>query len=204
MLCPNCQKEIENDAVFCEHCGTRVKKSKEGLWITLYIVFVLVAGVVLFFYARQSPTYNEEHSYYVDTYYEEHSYYVDLGLPSGTLWKNTNEGGEYALYTYDEAVKNFGSKIATKAQWEELKDYCTWSLTGDGYKVTGPNGNSITLPAAGLRDCNGNMYCVGTYGEYWSSTPDNSDYVWALYFYSSEVDMCVSDRCNGVSVRLVQ
>ena len=52
MLCPNCKKEIENDAVFCEYCGTRVKKSKDGLWITLYIVFVLLAGVVLFFYAR--------------------------------------------------------------------------------------------------------------------------------------------------------
>ena len=193
MKCPNCKKEIENDAVFCEHCGTRVKKSKEGLWITLYIVFVLIAGVVLFFYARQSPT-----------YYEEHSYYVDLGLPSGTLWKNTNEGGDGAYYTYDEAVKNFGSKIATKAQWEELKDYCTWSLKGDGYKVTGPNGNSIILPAAGFRDCSGDMYYVGTYGGYWSSTPDNSHYVWGLYFYSSEVDMCVYYRYYGQSVRLVQ
>lgn len=193
MLCPNCKKEIENDAVFCEHCGTRVKKSKEGLWITLYIVFVLVAGVVLFFYARQQPT-----------YYEEHSYYVDFGLPSGTLWKNTNEGGEYALYTYDEAVKNFGSKIATKAQWEELKDYCTWSLTGDGYMVTGPNGNSIILPAAGFRDCNGDVYYVGTYGGYWSSTPVDSEFARGLYFYSSEVNMCDYYRCNGLSVRLVQ
>ncbi len=130
--------------------------------------------------------------------------YIDLGLPSGTLWKNTNEGGEYALYTYDEAVKNFGSKIATKAQWEELKDYCTWSWTGDGYKVIGPNDNSITLPAAGYRYCDGDVDDVGTDGSYWSSTSDDSDYAWGLYFYSSEVGMDNYNRCYGQSVRLVK
>ena len=46
--------------------------------------------------------------------------YVDLGLPSGTLWKNANEGGDDALYTYDEAVSMFGDKLPTK---EQLKKY---------------------------------------------------------------------------------
>ena len=35
--------------------------------------------------------------------------YIDLGLSSGTLWKDTNEGGDYARYTYDEAVSTFGN-----------------------------------------------------------------------------------------------
>ena len=26
MKCPNCGKEIANDSVFCEYCGTRVKE----------------------------------------------------------------------------------------------------------------------------------------------------------------------------------
>ena len=130
--------------------------------------------------------------------------YVDLGLPSKTLWKDKNEGGNY--HTYEEAVGRFGNKLPTKQQLEELKNKCTWTWTGSGYKVTGPNGNSIFLPAAGYRNCyrNGNVYDVGTYGRYWSSTPYDSGSAWGLYFYSSEVSIYQNYRCNGQSVRLVQ
>lgn len=129
--------------------------------------------------------------------------YVDLGLPSGTCWRNSNEGGDNARYTYNEAVSRFGNKLPTKQQLEELKNKCTWTWTGNGYKVTGPNGNSIYLPAAGLRLCNGVVDGVGTYGNYWSSTPYGS-YLWCLYFSSSEVDMFYRSRCDGLPVRLVQ
>ena len=131
--------------------------------------------------------------------------YVDLGLPSGTLWKNANEGGNYARYTYNEAVSRFGNKLPTKQQLEELKNKCTWTWTGSGYKVIGPNGNSIYLPAAGNRSCYGSVVVdVGTYGHYWSSTPDISDYAWFLYFDSSAAYMLDNYRCYGLSVRLVQ
>ena len=36
--------------------------------------------------------------------------------------------------------------------WKELMDYCTWTWTGKGYKVTGGNGNYIMLPAAGYKE----------------------------------------------------
>ncbi|MBQ3982262.1 MAG: hypothetical protein II633_00665, partial [Bacteroidales bacterium] len=78
--------------------------------------------------------------------------YTDLGLPSGTIWKNFNATG---FYTYDEAVSQFGNRLPTKQQWEELKAECQWSWNGSGYKVTGPNGNSIVLPASGIRYCDG-------------------------------------------------
>ena len=131
--------------------------------------------------------------------------YVDLGLPSVTLWKNANEGGDYARYTYNEAVSRFGNKLPTKQQLEELKNKCMWTWTGRGYKVTGPNGNSIFLPAAGQRDCDGGVSRVGTHGYYWSSTPDGSDVAWSLYLDSSEVSIsCDYSRCYGHSVRLVQ
>ena len=131
--------------------------------------------------------------------------YVDLGLPSGTLWKNANEGGDYARYTYNEAVSRFGNKLPTKQQLEELKSKCTWTWTGSGYKVTGPNGNSITLPAAGVRHCDGDVGGVGGLGFYWSSTPNDSGCCpWSLEFDSSEVHMDTSAPCNGRSVRLVQ
>lgn len=127
--------------------------------------------------------------------------YTDLGLPSGTIWKNFNATG---FYTYDEAVSQFGNRLPTKEQWEELKAECQWSWTGSGYKVTGPNGNSITLPAAGNRDCNGSVYSVGSNGGYWSSTPEGSRNAWRLNCDSGGVGMDFNSRCNGYSVRLVQ
>ena len=132
--------------------------------------------------------------------------YVDLGLPSGTLWKNANEGGDAAHFTYDEAVSKFGNNLPTDQQLRELKDKCTWTWIhiGDGYRVTGPNGNSITLPAAGYRYCNGDVRDVGKDGNYWSSTPGDSGDAWILFFYSNEVYTSSYYRCYGLSVRLVQ
>ena len=127
--------------------------------------------------------------------------YVDLGLSSGTYWKETNESG---FYNYDNAVSNFGNKLPTKEQFEELKNECEWTWIGSGYKVTGPSGESITLPAAGHRNYNGNVFSVGLQGYYWSSTPCDSDIAWRLYFSSHEVSMESCNRRDGYSVRLVQ
>ena len=127
--------------------------------------------------------------------------YVDLGLSSGTYWKETNEIG---FYNYDNAVSKFGNKLPTEEQLEELQNECEWTWTGNGYKVTGPNGESIALPAAGFRYCNGDVYSVGKGGYFWSSTPFDSDGALYLYFYSSVVRVSAIIRCYGLSVRLVQ
>lgn len=128
--------------------------------------------------------------------------FVDLGLPSGTLWKDKNEEGGF--YTYQQALNKFGDRLPTEKQLEELKNKCSWSWTGNGYKVTGPNGNSISLPAAGYRDCGGSVRGVGSNGDYWSSTPNGSEDAWFLNFNSGSVDMKDYGRCDGYSVRLVQ
>ena len=127
--------------------------------------------------------------------------YVDLGLPSGTLWKDKNENG---FFTYDEAVSRFGSSLPSKEKFEELKSECKWEWNGSGCKVTGPNGNSIVLPASGYRHCDGGVDYVGSSGYYWSSSPKDSDYAWSLYFDSGGVGVFNYSRCGGRSVRLVQ
>lgn len=128
--------------------------------------------------------------------------YTDLGLPSGTLWKNFNATG---FYTYDEAVSQFGSRLPTKQQWEELRAECQWSLNGHDYIVTGPNGNSITLPAEGYRDISGATLFRGGSGSYWTSSPMGSDKAWLLHFYEYTITMSTIDRNDwSRSVRLVQ
>ena len=89
---------------------------------------------------------------------------------------------------YDAARANWGStwRMPTKAEMEELRNNCTWTWTAqsgiNGYKVTGPNGNSIFLTAAGY--CEGTSHDrVGEYGYYWSSSPDESDGSNACSFY---------------------
>lgn len=127
--------------------------------------------------------------------------YVDLGLPSRTLWKDTNESG---FYDYDKAKKTYGKRLPSQEQWAELKNYCKWSWNGCGYQVMGDNGYYISLPAEGYRYCNGDVDDVGSSGNYWSSSPDGSLDAWGFYFYPSSKDKRCYTRCLGLSIRLVQ
>ena len=61
MKCPNCQKEIKDDSVFCEYCGTRInqspvnnitindKESKLGCWVSVLSVLIPIVGFILYF-----------------------------------------------------------------------------------------------------------------------------------------------------------
>lgn len=128
--------------------------------------------------------------------------YVDMGLPSGTLWKNQNETGD--LYSYDQAQAEFGKNMPTKEQYEELISVCQWTWMGDGYKVEGPNGQFIILPAAGSQICSDEAGSVDPYGYYWSSSSEGSRDSWRLFFDASEVVMIHHYRCGERSVRLVR
>ena len=125
--------------------------------------------------------------------------FVNLGLPSGTLWKAKNEAG---YFTYDQAVARYGKSLPTKAQLEELTTRCTWTWTGKGYRVKGPNGNSIELQAQGYSH-NDSLMRVGALGFYWSGTPDDSDGGWGLYFNAKNHAVYGFVRNFGRSVRLV-
>ena len=144
--------------------------------------------------------------------------FIDLGLPSKTLWATENvknEDGSEALLIYDDAMAKYGSAMPSREQFKELYENCTWEWLSKakstdkkcaGYKIIGPNGNSIFLPAAGYRY--GSDVCsAGSYGCYWSSTPYSVDALSAyyLYFYSGVVYPSYgSYRYYGQSVRLVR
>ena len=91
---------------------------------------------------------------------------------------------------YDAATGNWGGdwRMPTKAEYDELLNNCTWIWTKqngvNGYKVTGPNGNSIFLPAAGYRN-GASLSYAGSFGYYWSSTPNDDSSVYYLNFSSS-------------------
>ena len=111
---------------------------------------------------------------------------------------------------YDAACYHWGSswRLPTKKELEELKDKCRWSWTQQdghkGYKVVGPNGNSIFLPAAGYR-YGASTYNVGTHGYFWSYSPTELNTQGASSLYFSDVSRRVFwyDRSNGRSVRPV-
>ena len=110
----------------------------------------------------------------------------------------------------DTARANWGGtwRMPTKREMKELVDKCTWQQTTksgvNGCKVTGPNGKSIFLPAAGC--CRGSSHDrVGKGGYYWSSAPYESHDLGAygLYFYSGDYNVAWYNRYPGHSVRPV-
>ena len=119
---------------------------------------------------------------------------------------NYDIGGKSSL---DAARANWGGtwRLPTKAEFQELIDKCTWTWTTqgghNGYRVTGPNGNSIFLPAAGYRG--ESLYNVVSSGYYWTSSPLESDsnYAFYLYFYSGYHNVYNFYRYWGYTVRPV-
>lgn len=81
-----------------------------------------------------------------------------------------------------EALETFGKELPSLEQWRELKDCCSWKWTGKGYKVTGNNGKSIFLPAAGCRWNSGKVQNIGISGHYWSSTIEGDDPPIEVYY----------------------
>lgn len=110
----------------------------------------------------------------------------------------------------DAAYANWGGdwRMPTDADFYELHHKCTWTWTTqngvNGYKVTGTNGNSIFLPAAGFR-VGSSLYNAGSNGDYWSSSlftnaSRNGEY-WT--FDSDGVYTGNYYRYNGRSIRPV-
>ncbi len=110
----------------------------------------------------------------------------------------------------DAATVNWGNgwRMPTWEELQELRDRCTWTWTTqngvNGQLVTGPNGNSIFLPAAGEQDRRGSDN-VGSAGRYWSSSRQDPGDAYQLAFDSDAPDgKDNDDRCFGYSIRPVR
>ena len=96
--------------------------------------------------------------------------------------------------------------MPTKAEQDELQGKCKWTWTSQngvkGYKVVGPNGNSIFLPVAGCM-VGESVHDVGVKGNYWSSSFGTyaSHYAYLMGYNLSDKDFFYVHRCLGQSVR---
>ena len=165
-------------------------------------------------------------------------YNVGASSPEGFgnyyAWGETTTKKHFHNYKYDDVANTIGRNICgtqydvacvrwggtwrmpTKIEFQELIDSCTWIWTTyknvEGYKVTGPNGNSIFLPDAG------NYFSTYPYhtlfssgGCYWSGTlqdayNEESDYVaWPYYLDFDSRNRILSDESPsyGLTVRPV-
>ena len=111
----------------------------------------------------------------------------------------------------DAAYVNWGTlwRMPSLEQVVELVNSCSWQWTQKngviGHLLTGPNGNTMFLPAAGYYDGSSPEY-VGTYGIYWSRSlysylPDRA---YALYFDSQYWDSEDFSRYYGHVIRAVR
>ena len=82
---------------------------------------------------------------------------------------------------------------------------CRWEWSDEtypsGYKVTGPNGNSIFLPAAGLYIDDWNDY-FGVEASYWSASGEDEE-VYVLNFTSRLKRVIGTFREYGIPIRAV-
>lgn len=140
-------------------------------------------------------------------------------------WGETSTKGSYTEdnYTYssnpttlplsaDAATVNWGSgwRMPTKEEMEELLNNCSGIWTSrnsvNGYLLTGSNGNSIFMPAAGF--CfESYVRHAGNWGLYWSSSLYSIENVWYLGFENTACDVYNGslnpNRFTGRSIRPV-
>ena len=109
-----------------------------------------------------------------------------------------------------------GARTPTYYEWKELRDNCTfvWTTVNGvyGYRITGPNNNTIFLPAADNRTiAHGHIF--NDNGCYWSASlgldyicgiDDLTTYAWVFLFREGNQDDSRSMRYMGMPVRAVR
>ena len=133
------------------------------------------------------------------------------GTSSNLTKYNTTDGKTILDLDDDAAYVNWGGKwrMPSKEEVDELTQQCNWIWTThnnvNGYKVTGPNGNSIFLPAAGYKGA-GPTYPAGEDGLYWTNTKEKQQYSYLIVLHDDAPPTQVGargTRCFGFTIRPV-
>ena len=157
-----------------------------------------------------------------------------LGIAFVSTWKSYCHGRKSAISKYCTDV-NYGApdglvtlepkddiaatllgegwRMPTREEAKELWDNCTlsWEQHGEvsGYRFTGPNGNSIFLPANGTFDPDGLPKGFNEKGYYWTSSLNqkNNDAAYLLFFQTggarSGVFTGTNNRHHALGIRPV-
>ena len=72
-----------------------------------------------------------------------------------------------------------------------------------GYRVIGPNGNHIFLPASGCKFTCSEVFKKNETGMYWTSTQKGKGKIWCLMFASKFYDIYNGKYNEGYSIRPV-
>lgn len=151
--------------------------------------------------AQKSSYFNNYYEYY-NSYYS----YQDIG-------------SDISSTQYDAAYSQSGGKyrMPTRAEMQELIDRCTITneiVNGvDGFRITGPNGNSIFMPASGYKYYNDYLFASddshnNRCGFYWTSEPyggNTSRYAYSLVLGTDGIRIINNSyRFAGLAIRPVE
>ena len=218
-FCANCGRPIINvEAVRCKFCGHELRKKVEPVKVEPNIdtnrtisghEYVDLGLSVKWATCNVGAHKPEDYgNYYVP--WPKTSPYTDERTERNKELCSSNSNNVKGDLKHDAARANWGGtwRLPTKEECRELSEKCVWEWTEHngvkGCKVTGANGNSIFLPAAGVR-YGSSHFNTGTDGYYLSSTPyeGNRDYVCYISFDSIYHNLDWMDRSDGRSVRPV-
>ena len=148
-------------------------------------------------------------SSYFDNYYEYYNSYYSY----------QDIGSDISSTQYDAAYSQSGGKyrMPTRAEMQELIDRCTITneiVNGvDGFRITGPNGNSIFMPASGYKYYNDYLFASddshnNRCGFYWTSEPyggNTSRYAYSLVLGTDGIRIINNSyRFAGLAIRPVE
>ena len=165
-----------------------------------------------FAWGETSPKDYYDSSTYKWCYYDNNGYW-QLTKYDYSSFPTIEGDGKTELDPEDDAAYvnwNPYWRMPTSDQIEELVNCCSWQWTQrngvNGQLGTGPNGNTIFLPAAGYR-WRESLSGKGSIGRYWSRSLcsyDTAD-AYLLNFYSFNVYNCFNfTRFNGFAIRAVR
>lgn len=180
MICHKCKTDNDSNATYCRSCGFKLQhtsKLKFGLFVLCPIIITLAIIAFVFINNNDNGDFEaigQETNDYVDLGLSVKWSKYNLGANSVTAF------GKYFGFKYKypvnsstiiyvsqtestipgyyikEKLESYSSigRLPNKEEWQELIGRCQWIWENEngtnGYRIIGPSGNCIFLPAAGL------------------------------------------------------